>query len=91
MPAIEWIPFEPGHPLPPRHRLVLVAAIGSSGVAPSVMVGYLKFAAGDPTCPYFVRPGGASGSFATHWADVLGDDFRSPHWKMGQPTGRLRG
>jgi hypothetical protein len=51
-----------------------------SSAPPGVMVGYMKFAAGDRDCPYFVIPGGPPGFRVTHWCDCLGDDFSAPCW-----------
>jgi hypothetical protein len=52
--------------------------------SPGVAVGYMKFAAGDRDCPYFVIPGGRTGFRVTHWCDCLGDDFTAPNWRGRQ-------
>lgn len=75
-----------GGELPPERHMVLVQIDGGIGEAPAVGVGYLKFAAGDRDCPYFVVPGARENFVVTHWADCLGDDFTAPLWKMTQST-----
>lgn len=81
-----WQPFVGGgldRVLPPERRKVLVAFSGDRpiGTAPSVVVGYLRFSAGDRACPFFVTPGFDRGrQDVTHFADCLGDDFTAPHW-----------
>lgn len=81
--------------LPPLRRFVLVVSTHDTqrkelpgglalnvGTPNSVAVGYLKYAAGDKTCPYFVIIG--VGGDATHWCDCLGDDFSTPAWPAKQ-------
>lgn len=89
---MNWIPFSREHgqdqQLPPRKRCVLLmlperqTELGT--MPPSVAVGYLKYAAGDESCPYFVIPG--IGGEPTHWCDSLGDDFEVPLWKWRFPN-----
>lgn len=69
-------------PLPPERRMVMVQIDRSESEAPCVAVGYLKFAAGDRECPFFVVPGALPHFVVTHWADCLGDDFEAPLWGM---------
>lgn len=80
---MNWIPFSPRGPLPAERRNVLVQCSGALGgfveKTPSVVVGYLKYAAGDPLSPFFVTPGVARID-VTHWCDCLGDDFDAPLW-----------
>lgn len=93
-----WIRFLPGNPLPPERRYVLLQLAGDerSDARPSVAVGWLKFAAGDLTCPFFVVPNGPSRAdgrlcHITHWADCLGDDWYCPLWRGPQEKGVDRG
>lgn len=87
---MNWIPFarENGQSqlLPPQRRCVLLMLPErkEDGMPPAVAVGYLKFAAGDKTCPYFVVPG--VGGKPTHWCDCLGDDFEVPLWAWRFPN-----
>lgn len=81
-----WHPFDEGkgaeQSLPPKGKLILVCIQESEdGDSPAVNIGYLKYAAGDRSCPYFVRPGARSG-FVTYWSDCLGDNFTCPVWKI---------
>ncbi len=84
----KWEPFsiemQDKQYLPPVKRYVLlqVARKKELGHPPSVAVGYLKFAGGDRTCPYFVVPG--VGGHIEAWCDCLGDDFKAPLWKGAQ-------
>lgn len=74
-----WIDFNTDGPMPAERRYVLVAIPACSPNAPCVMMGYLRYAAGDLMCPYFVTPGGPPGApVPTHWNDCLGDDYRPP-------------
>lgn len=43
--------------LPHQKEWVLVQTKGNDSLPPGVAVGYLKFAAGDKQCPYFVVAG----------------------------------
>lgn len=72
---------------PQMYRMVLVATERFESSAPTINVGYMKFAAGDPECPYFICPGAQLGFVAAYWCDCLGDDFAPPNWQMKQPTG----
>ena len=86
---------------PPERRCVLVqfdrADTKYGGLPPTVVVGYLRYAAGDKGSPYFVTPGferayepregvktnclGKIERLSTHWSDCLGDDFHCPLWE----------
>lgn len=68
-------------PLPKEHRhvLVQVAARELKGMPPSVVVGYMKFAAGDKQSPRFIIPG--VGGPVVAWCDCLPDDFTAPLWR----------
>jgi len=83
-----WHPFDKAkgyrQKRPPIYRLVLVATAPQpdKGYPAGVAVGYRKNAAGDKSCPYFVIPG--IGGEVTHWCDCLGDEFKTPCWKMEQ-------
>lgn len=80
---MEWI--EPGTTLPPERRYVLLQCgeLAEKGLPPSVVVGYLRYAAGDPASPVFVTPGVNRGE-VSHWSDCLGDDFHAPLWRGRQ-------
>lgn len=69
---------------PPMYRMVLVATDKFEGSAPAINVGYMKFAAGDLECPYFVCPGAQRGFRPLYWNDCLGDDFAPPNWKRSR-------
>lgn len=79
---MNWIDYEQSkwhrQPLPPAHRKVLcrIVAKPERGIPPAVAVGYLRFAAGDPTSPMFVIPGVCGTVVA--WCDCLGDDYNAP-------------
>jgi hypothetical protein len=97
---MNWVPFSVEGPYPPERRCVLVqferADTRYGGFPPAVVVGYLRYAAGDKDSPYFVTPGfdrsyelndgvltNALGNVqrqSTHWCDCLGDDFEAPLW-----------
>lgn len=82
----QW--FEVSKKLPKEKRLVLVQLSENreKGMRPSVVAGYLKYAAGDRSCPYFVTIGCLQHSekdlcVVTHWNDCLGDNFKAPLWE----------
>lgn len=96
---MEWIRFSPDGPFPEERRYVLVAIERRhqeredeytdrlKSVSASVIVGYLRYAAGDPLSPYFVVPGLGGyvrtepySGHVTHWCDCLNDDFYAPVW-----------
>lgn len=79
----KWVPV--GASWPDPYRMVLVATDKFETSAPAVNVGYMKYAAGDLECPYFVCPGAQSRFKPLYWSDCLGDDFRTPNWQMNQP------
>jgi len=77
---------------PKERRCVLLAiADGPNGQAAGTMVGYLRYASGDKSCPYFVIPGAREGFKVTHWADCLGDDFYSVAWPTWGEPNKKRG
>lgn len=90
----EWKPFSPevSGTHPPERRYVLVQLGPDTNypygnLPPSVVVGYLKYSAGDKNCPYFVLPGVIhKGRYVTHYCDCLGDDFQAPLWYGTQKT-----
>ena len=94
--AYDWIPFRVGEMLPQERRFVLVQIDknDSKGMPPSVAVGYLRYAAGDKSCPFFVIPGhGRASDPITHWCDCLGDEFHAPGWlakQIDMPAGVRR-
>lgn len=97
---MKWVEFSVEGEHPPERRCVLVqfdAVDGKFGGMPAtVVVGYLKYAAGCKDSPYFVTPGfdrtyvpkdgepttvlGNASRNSTHWCDCLGDDFECPGW-----------
>lgn len=90
-----WVRFYPDRanrqklPFERRYVLVQLAEQPAKGLPPSVAVGYLKYSAGDKTCPYFVIPG--IGGTVEFWSDCLGDDFFCPLWEGKQkPIGVLK-
>ncbi len=75
---------QPESVLAPANMSTMPLAAGRERGLPAVIaVGYLKFAAGESDSPVFIIPG--VGGRVTAWADVLGDDFQPPIWKMTQP------
>jgi hypothetical protein len=84
--AAVWVVCSQMNKFPKEKRYVLVqiASDREKGAASSVAVGYLKYAAGDMSCPYFVVPGFGRAFTVTHWCDCLGDDFKAPLWRGGQ-------
>lgn len=90
---IEWIPFQPGGPLPPERKAVLVqlSQVRGYGVG-AVCVGYLRYSGGDKGSPFFVTPGvkrtndfyepeiPRQEALVTHWADIFGSEFECPGW-----------
>jgi hypothetical protein len=81
---MEWKEFKGAETkgLPKTYRCVLVQASGTATIAPSVSVGYLKYAAGDKGSPYFLTGGviRTEDIKITHWCDCLGDEFYAPLW-----------
>lgn len=78
----EWVEFKRGNPLPPEKRWVLVqcAEQPERGLPPCVVVGYLRYPAGDKDSPLFTMPGVGLLKTVTHWSDCLGDNFKAPLW-----------
>ena len=91
---IDWIEFDPSGELPPERKPVLVqlSKVSNYGVG-AVAIGYLRYAAGDKDCPFFVTPGVKRTNDyylpeipieemeVTHWADIF-DNFKCPGWKL---------
>ena len=67
--------------LPPERKLVAVQSEGrpDKGLPPSVAIGYLRFAAGEKDCPFFVVPGVERGKDVA-WCDCLPEGFGAPLW-----------
>lgn len=69
--------------LPPERHKVLVQIeareLEGMGMPPAVVVGYLRYAAGDKDSPFFVIPG--VGGNVVAWCDCLPKDFSAPLWK----------
>ena len=95
----EWKRYLPGAieqelPMESRYILLQFPEDDARGIAPSVVVGYLKFETsidriinGEPKyVPVFITQGfERCGRKVSHWADCLGDDFDAlPNWKGGQ-------
>jgi hypothetical protein len=85
---MKWIEFKPGCKLPDERRYVLVQIDEheQTGMPPAVVVGFLRYAAGDKNCPQFIHPGCGFGNTrkVTHFCDCLGDEFHAPLWKADQ-------
>jgi hypothetical protein len=80
---MKWNEFKAGGKLPPERKYVLLQLddIEELGLPAAVVVGYLRYSAGDRDCPYFVHPGiVARDTPVTHWCDCLGDEFSVPGW-----------
>lgn len=75
-----------GIDLPPERKLVLlqIAPKEKEGLRAAVAVGYLRYAAGDIDCPYFVIPG--IGGQVTAYADCLPEDFSPQCWNFPVPN-----
>ncbi len=74
----KWYTFDPKKGYrqrrPPDHKWVLVKTRSKRiGIPDPISVGYIKYAAGDRSCPYFVCPG--VGGIAMAWCDCLPDDY----------------
>jgi hypothetical protein len=91
-----WVNFDPTNwatqEHPPERKLVLVQSEGGvvDGAiiqAPSVGVGYLRYAAGCKDSPFFVVPGGKRGRDIA-WCDCLPEGFGAPLWP-GYPVAQL--
>ena len=67
---------------PPERKLVLVrlASADPGSLPEGIAVGYMRNAAGDKQCPYFVVPGLHTGR-ALAWCDCLPDGFKWPNTK----------
>ena len=64
---------------PPVGKYVLVKLASIDPCLPQgIAVGYMKNAAGDKQCPYFVVPGLHTGKEEVAWCDCLPDDFTWP-------------
>jgi hypothetical protein len=91
---MKWVAFDAEGALPAERRNVLLQCgphdLPRMGLPPSVVVGYLRYAAGDLLSPHFVTPGAIVGN-VTHWCDCLGDAFVAPLWKVTNGTGMQRG
>lgn len=63
--------------LPKERKYVLcrIAPRDEEGLPEAIAVGYLRYAAGDKSCPFFVIPG--VGGQVTAYADCLPQDLKS--------------
>ena len=65
--------FGSNQTLPEESKPVLVRKASiEKGIPDSISLGYLKYSAGDKSCPYFVTPG-VIGGLTHHWCDCLPD------------------
>ena len=81
--AVNWVEFaDHGRKLPKERRLVLVKIESDVNEGGGVAMGYLRYAAGDKTCPYFVCVAIPGRWKVTHWCDCLPDGFGEtvPGW-----------
>jgi len=84
MQSMKWVPFAPGWGLPPERRSVLVKIMNGVNECGGVVVGYLRYAAGDRDSPFFVCSAVPGPWTVTHWCDCLGDNFWAPGWASPQ-------
>lgn len=75
MTPVKWVPFDGHHKLPKERKPVLVKVDSLEHDAGGVALGYLRYAAGDKSSPYFVCVGIMFKWRPTHWADCLPEDF----------------
>lgn len=86
---MDWIPFDQDRyaqqPLPIARRHVLVQLTkDEQGSPPAVVVGYMRFAAGDPNSPTFTTPGVSQRNRkVVAWCDCLPSPFNAPLWRWG--------
>jgi hypothetical protein len=99
----KWIDFKDvqkhgwtDQPLPPERRKVLCKIIGywEDGKTPinengGVVVGFLRYAAGDKSCPYFVCSAIPGKWEVVSWCDCIPDGFKVPGWSSAQ-GGRIQ-
>lgn len=79
----EWIKWDiENGPYPDERKWVVLLIKSSDNYLPnSLNVGYLRYAAGDKSCPYFVIPGGVKAIYPfipLAYSEVLPDDFLYP-------------
>lgn len=80
----EWIEWDRENgPYPDERKWVVLLIKSSDNYLPnSLNVGYLRYAAGDKSCPYFVIPGGVKAIncpfIPLAYSEVLPDDFLYP-------------
>ena len=88
--GIEWKGFNPDttQELPDERKLCLCMIKGeeSLGMPPSVAVGYLRYAAGEKSCPFWVVPGFGRKFIVVGYADILPYDLNPPLWPGFQRT-----
>ncbi len=89
----DWIKFVLGGKLPPERKYVLclLEPLENKGIPRGVVVGYLRYAAGDKNSPQFITPGiyriVREGIYCrtrevTHWCYCLSRGFEFP--KVGE-------
>jgi len=65
--------------LPPERKNVLCQMKSSHSCFPDpIVLGYLRFAAGDDECPQFITHGAEGHGEVYRWCDCLPDDFKRP-------------
>ena len=78
----DWILWDKEGPQPKERKWVaLLVRSSKPGLPNSVNVGYLRYAAGDKSCPFFVIPGGVAAKFPYHvlaYSEVLPESFTYP-------------
>ena len=87
----QWIPFDgTKHKLPQEYKPVLVKLETTKHDSGGMAVGYLRYAAGDKSCPYFVCVGIMFDWVVTHWIDCLTADFFEsvPGWSWPKSSAR---
>ena len=79
---MNWIEFKTGNPAPPERRFVLVELDmhDSSFRSSAIVVGYLKYAAGDKDSPQFICHSIPGNWTVKSYCDCLGDNFERNGW-----------
>lgn len=82
---MEWVRFDrqkgSNQKLPSAYKPILMLASSIGPCMPeAIVVGYLKFAAGDKESPYFVSPGHGGNCIA--WSDCLIDISAPRLWQI---------
>jgi hypothetical protein len=78
---VKWISVNERLPAERKFVLWQFAPNDKNGYPAAVVVGYLRYAAGDKNSPNVIVPGGHPRTLPMYWADCLGDDFDAPSWR----------